>query len=80
MRNENLAASPAHGDEAMREAANSDVRAPCARLESIAQPDRNRPIYAGTVTFAGDAGTLMLDNSPSFSGTVAGMTGHDTLD
>src|SRR5262249_2769452 len=36
--------------------------------------------YAGAVTFAGSAGTLQLDNSSSFSGTVAGMTGQDTID
>jgi hypothetical protein len=27
-----------------------------------------------------DTGTLKLDNSASFAGTVAGMTGHDTID
>jgi hypothetical protein len=36
--------------------------------------------YAGAVTFAGDTGTLRLDNSAGFIGTVAGMTGQDTLD
>jgi len=36
--------------------------------------------YAGAVTFAGSTGTLQLDSSTSFSGTVAGMTGQDTLD
>ena len=36
--------------------------------------------YAGPVTFAGSTGTLQLDNSSSFSGTVAGMTGQDTID
>ena len=36
--------------------------------------------YAGAVTFAGSTGTLQLDNSSSFSGTVAGMTGQDTID
>jgi hypothetical protein len=36
--------------------------------------------YAGDVTFAGSTGTLQLDNSSSFTGTVAGMTGQDTLD
>ena len=30
--------------------------------------------------FAGDTGTLKLDNSASFTGTVAGMSGEDTLD
>ena len=34
----------------------------------------------GAVTFAGSTGTLQLDNSSSFSGTVAGMTGQDTID
>jgi hypothetical protein len=32
------------------------------------------------VTFASDTGTLKLDNSSSFAGTVAGMTGQDTID
>jgi hypothetical protein len=27
-----------------------------------------------------DTGTLKLDNSATFAGTVAGMTGHDTID
>jgi hypothetical protein len=36
--------------------------------------------YAGAVTFGGSSGTLQLDNSASFSGTVAGMAGEDTLD
>jgi hypothetical protein len=36
--------------------------------------------YAGAVSFAADTGTLQLDNSASFSGTVAGMTGSDTID
>ena len=36
--------------------------------------------YAGQVTFSAATGTLKLDNSSSFSGTVAGMSGQDTLD
>src|SRR5262249_19475406 len=36
--------------------------------------------YEGTVTFAADTGTLRLDNSWSFAGTVAGMSGQDTID
>jgi hypothetical protein len=36
--------------------------------------------YAGAVSFAGDTGTLQLDNSATFAGTVAGMTGQDTID
>src|SRR5262249_29340056 len=36
--------------------------------------------YEGTVTFAADTGTLRLDNSSSFAGTVAGMSGQDTID
>ena len=36
--------------------------------------------YAGAVNFAGTAGTLQLDNSAGFTGTVAGMSGQDTLD
>ena len=36
--------------------------------------------YPGTVTFASTTGTLKLDNSANFAGTVAGMTGSDTLD
>jgi autotransporter passenger strand-loop-strand repeat protein len=34
----------------------------------------------GKVTFAANSGTLLLDNSTTFSGTVAGMTARDTLD
>jgi hypothetical protein len=34
----------------------------------------------GSVTFAADTGTLKLDDSASFNGTVAGMTGSDTID
>jgi hypothetical protein len=36
--------------------------------------------YSGHLAFAADAGTLKLDNSATFAGTVAGMTGHDTID
>jgi hypothetical protein len=36
--------------------------------------------YAGQAIFAGTAGTLQLDSSTGFTGTVAGMTGQDTLD
>src|SRR5262249_6521661 len=32
------------------------------------------------VTFVGDTGTLKLDDPSSFSGTIAGMTGQDTID
>jgi autotransporter passenger strand-loop-strand repeat protein len=37
-------------------------------------------VYSGTITFKDTTGTLQLDNSASFSGTVAGLTGNDTLD
>jgi hypothetical protein len=36
--------------------------------------------YAGAVNFAGSSGTLQLDSSTGFTGTVAGMAGQDTLD
>ena len=36
--------------------------------------------YAGAVSFAAGTGTLQLDNSASFTGTVAGMTGSDSID
>ena len=36
--------------------------------------------YADSVTFAGSTGTLRLDDSASFNGTVADMTGQDTID
>jgi hypothetical protein len=36
--------------------------------------------FSGSVTFAGATGTLKLDDSASFSATVAGMTGQDTID
>jgi hypothetical protein len=36
--------------------------------------------YAGDITFAGSTGTLKFDSSNLFAGTVAGMTGQDTID
>jgi hypothetical protein len=36
--------------------------------------------FSGTATFAGDNGTLKLDDSAEFSGTIAGLTSTDTLD
>jgi 20S proteasome alpha/beta subunit len=36
--------------------------------------------YAGQVTFNASTGTLKLDNSSNFSGTVVGMNAQDTLD
>ena len=36
--------------------------------------------YTGAVLFAGSTGTLQLDNSSSFAGTVAGLADKDTLD
>ena len=36
--------------------------------------------YSGTIAFAASTGTLKLDNSASFTGTVAGLTGQDTID
>jgi hypothetical protein len=36
--------------------------------------------FSGAITFAGSTGTLQLDSSSSFSGTVAGLAGQDTLD
>jgi hypothetical protein len=36
--------------------------------------------YAGPVTFAGSTGALQLENPSSFTGTVAGLTGQNTLD
>jgi hypothetical protein len=36
--------------------------------------------YAGAVTFNDSTGTLKLDHSSSFAGTVAGMGAQDTLD
>ena len=36
--------------------------------------------YTGAVLFAGSTGTLQLDNSSSFAGTVAGLADQDTLD
>ena len=38
------------------------------------------PASAATATFAGNTGTLKLDNAQSFAGTVAGMVGQDTID
>jgi hypothetical protein len=36
--------------------------------------------YNGTVTFAASTGTLQLDQSSSFTGTVAGLCGQDAID
>ena len=36
--------------------------------------------YSGQISFAADTGTLKLDNSGTFAGTVAGMGGQDTID
>ena len=36
--------------------------------------------FSGPVTFAASTGTLQLDDPSGFSGTVAGMSGQDTLD
>src|ERR1700730_8718842 len=36
--------------------------------------------YSGQLSFAADTGTLKLDNSATFAGTVAGMAGQDTID
>jgi hypothetical protein len=36
--------------------------------------------FVGPVTFAGSTGTLQLDDSAGFAGTVTGMCGQDTLD
>ncbi|MFZ1094613.1 MAG: hypothetical protein WAN75_36275 [Xanthobacteraceae bacterium] len=47
------------------------------REGSFRQTGRNLDIRLGR---AADTGTLKLDNSATFAGTVAGMTGHDTID
>ena len=36
--------------------------------------------YAGAVNFLSDTGTLKLENSSSFAGTVAGLCGQDAID
>ena len=36
--------------------------------------------FSDSVTFADNTGTLKIDDSASFAGTVVGMTGKDTLD
>jgi hypothetical protein len=36
--------------------------------------------FSDSVTFAGNSGTLKIDDSASFAGTVVGMTGRDTID
>jgi hypothetical protein len=36
--------------------------------------------YSGQISFASRTGTLQLDNSATFAGTVAGMAGQDTID
>jgi autotransporter-associated beta strand protein len=37
-------------------------------------------VVSGSVTFAGNMGTLKLDDPSSFRGTVVGMSGQDTID
>ena len=39
-----------------------------------------RSSFVGPVTFAGSTGTLKLDQSQSFSGTIAGFGGQDQID
>jgi hypothetical protein len=36
--------------------------------------------YNGTVTFGGSTGELLLANATNFTGTVAGLSGQDTID
>src|SRR6185312_2514923 len=36
--------------------------------------------FSGAITFAGSTGTLQLDSSASFNGTVANLTGLDAID
>jgi hypothetical protein len=36
--------------------------------------------YSGAVTFLADTGALKLDNASSFTGTVAGLAGQDSID
>jgi len=36
--------------------------------------------FSGDVTFAASTGTLQIDNSSRFTGTVAGLADQDTLD
>jgi hypothetical protein len=55
-------------------AANGPVTIAAGQTVDISAP------YSGAVTFAADTGTLRLDDPASFSGTVAGMTGQDTID
>ena len=55
-------------------AANAPVTIAAGQTVEISSP------YSGAVTFAADMGTLELDDPASFSGTVAGMTGQDTID
>jgi subtilase family serine protease len=55
-------------------AANGPVTVAAGQTVDISAP------YSGAVTFAADTGTLRLDDSSSFAGTVAGMTGNDAID
>jgi len=36
--------------------------------------------FGALVNFAGNTGTLKIDHSSTFAGTVAGMSGQDTID
>jgi len=38
------------------------------------------PAYEGSVTFEAPTGTLILDDSAEFSGTISGLSGQDALD
>jgi hypothetical protein len=58
------------------------------KVLTVSDPDTITPsatleltsAYSDKVTFLGSTGTLQLDNSTSFSGTVAGLIGQDTID
>jgi hypothetical protein len=55
-------------------AANAPVTIAAGQTVEISAP------FSSAVTFAADTGTLRLDDPASFAGTVAGMTGQDTID
>jgi probable HAF family extracellular repeat protein len=59
---------------------NGFVASPAALMVNAGTTVELGTPYSGAVTFAANTGTLKLDTSSSFSGTVAGMTVQDTID
>ena len=73
------------GDGTIRPPRDRDASSRCTPQRTYhrkhSRERRNIPMpYAGQVTFSAATGILKLDHASSFSGTVAEMSGQDTLD